>query len=369
VCFEHFCILANEEGNDMTKKSALQNKDYAVWLKDLKSRIRTVQLKAAVAVNAELLRFYWELGADIVDKQKKSVWGEGFLAQLSGDLISEFPDMKGFSVNNLQYIRRWFLFYNDSTDKSGTACSTFERKSLDLIASIPWGHNLVIISKATNVKEALFYVRNTIQYGWSRSVLVHQIESGLYKREGNAVTNFKATLPAVQSDLAHQTLKDPYCFDFLTLRKEHDERELEDALVDHLTKFLLELGAGFSFLGRQYRLEVGGDEFFVDLLFYHVKLHCYVVVELKTVPFKPEFAGKLNFYISAVDGELKSKQDNPTVGILICKSKNNTVVEYALKDVRKPIGVSEYAITKNLPKEFRSSLPSIEEIERELGKG
>jgi len=214
--------------------------------------------------------------------------------------------------------------------------------------------------------EALFYIQKTIQNNWSRSVLTHHIESNLFKREGKAITNFKATLPEPQSDLARETLKDPYSFDFLALTERHNEKELENALVNHVTKFLLELGAGFSYMGRQYKLEIEGDEFFIDLLFYHVELHCYVVVELKTVKFKPEFAGKLNFYISAVDDILKSKRDNPSIGILICKSKKNTVVEYALKDVHKPIGVSEYIITKNLPEEFKSSLPSIEEIEAEL---
>jgi predicted nuclease of restriction endonuclease-like (RecB) superfamily len=199
--------------------------------------------------------------------------------------------------------------------------------------------------------------------------LIHHIESGLYAREGKAITNFKATLPEPQSDLARQTLKDPYSFDFLMLREKHDEKELEDALINQVTRFLLEMGAGFSYIGRQYRLEINGDEFFIDLLFYHIRLHCYVVVELKAVKFKPEFAGKLNFYVSAVDGILKTELDNPTIGILICKSKNKTVVEYALKDIHKPIGVSEYAITKNLPEEFKSSLPSIEEIEAELEGG
>jgi predicted nuclease of restriction endonuclease-like (RecB) superfamily len=214
----------------------------------------------------------------------------------------------------------------------------------------------------------LFYIQKTIKNNWSRAVLTHQIEGGLYAREGKAITNFKATLPEPQSDLARQTLKDPYSFDFLTLREKHDERELEEALENQVTKFLLELGAGFSYLGRQYRLEIDGDEFFIDLLFYHVHLHCYVVVELKAIKFKPEFAGKLNFYVSAVDGIMKKELDNPTIGILICKSKNNTVVEYALKDIHKPIGVSEYTITKNLPKKFKSALPSIEEIETGLGK-
>jgi len=354
------------------------DEDYSAWLKELKNKVRLVQIKAAVKVNSELLQFYWELGADIVNKQKNTKWGTGFLKQLSVDLSSEFPDTKGFSLRNLKYIKQWYLFYSQEIEKSqqivGQISSqallqsekSFGQQAVAQLTQIPWGHNIAIISKCKNLDEALFYIQKTIQNNWSRSVLTHHIESNLFKREGKAINNFKATLPEPQSDLAIETLKDPYNFDFLALTEKHNERELEDALINHVTHFLLELGAGFSYLGKQYKIEVSGDEFFIDLLFYHVKLHCYVVVELKAVKFKPEFAGKLNFYVSAVDGILKSEQDDTTIGILICKSKNDTVVEYTLKDVHKPIGVSEYIITKNLPDEFRSSLPSIEEIEAEL---
>ena len=342
---------------------------YSNWLKGLKQKVRLVQIKAAVKINSELLLFYWELGQDIVDKQKNTKWGDGFLKQLSLDLSSEFPDMKGFSKRNLELIRKWYLFWFDSALIAKQLATQLEKAHIIPIFQIPWWHNVVIISKIKKSDEAMFYVHKTIQNNWSRSVLSHHIESNLFKRKGKAITNFKATLPKPQSDLARETLKDPYNFDFLTITEKHDERELENALVNHVTKFLLELGAGFSYIGKQYRLEISGDEFFIDLLFYHVKLHCYVVVELKSIKFKPEFAGKLNFYVSAVDGILKSEQDNPTIGILICKSKNDTVVEYALKDVHKPIGVSEYIITKNLPDEFKSSLPSIEEIEAELSGG
>jgi predicted nuclease of restriction endonuclease-like (RecB) superfamily len=334
-----------------------KNKDYSDWLKQLKAKVRQVQLSAAVKVNQELLLFYWDLGEDILKRQKSAVWGDNFLGQLSSDLAAEFPDMKGFSLRNLKYIRQWVYFWSQAP-KFGQ----------QLVAQIPWGHNLILISKTNNPVEALFYLRKTLENGWSRAVLTHQIEGGLYRREGKAVTNFKATLPQPQSDLALQTIKDPYNFDFLTLRAKHDEKELEDALISHVTRFLLELGSGFSYMGRQFKLTVGGDDFYIDLLFYHVHLHCYVVVELKTVKFEPEFAGKLNFYVSAVDGILKTSQDNPSVGILICKSKNKTVVEYTLKDVLKPIGVSEYDLTRSLPDEYKSSLPSIEEIEAELGE-
>jgi predicted nuclease of restriction endonuclease-like (RecB) superfamily len=332
------------------------DKVYADWLKALKSKVRQVQLNAAVKVNQELLQFYWELGGDILERQKKATWGDGFLTQLSKDLCAEFPDLHGFSLRNLKYIRQWVLFWSGASPIGQ-----------QLVAQIPWGHNLVILSKAATHEEAEFYIQKTLQNGWSRAVLTHQIEAGLYRREGKAISNFIATLPQPQSDLAQQIIKDPYNFDFLTLREKHDEKELENALVEQVTRFLLELGAGFSFIGRQYKLTVGGDDFYMDLLFYHVHLHCYVVVELKAVKFQPEFAGKLNFYVSAVDGILKSQQDNPTVGILICKSKNKTVVEYALKDVNKPIGVSEYQLTQSLPEEYKSSLPTIEEIEAELG--
>jgi len=365
----------------------IRTADYVAFIRDIKQRIQSAQLKAAVAVNQGLLLLYWDLAERIVAKQREAAWGDGFLTQMSRDLQAEFPDMKGFSKRNLEMMRQWFRFWSDdpaiakqlASQLGGDAVgqqavaqsggSEIGQQAVVPFFLIPWWHNIVIIQQAKNHGEALFYVRKTLQNNWSRAVLTHQIESGLYGREGRAVTNFAATLPAPQSDLARQTLKDPYAFDFLTLREQYDERELEDALVKHVTRFLLELGAGFSYLGRQYRLEVGGDEFFIDLLFYHVPLHCYVVVELKAVKFQPEFAGKLNFYISAVDGLLKTAQDNPTIGILICKSKNNTVVEYALRDVNKPIGVSEYAITKHLPDALKSSLPSIEEIEAELEGG
>jgi predicted nuclease of restriction endonuclease-like (RecB) superfamily len=334
----------------------VKDRDYNAFIQDVKYRIQSAQIKAAIAVNQELLHLYWDLAELIVLKQQEATWGDRFLSQMSQDLQAEFPDMKGFSVRNLKYMRQWFQFWSTSVSIGQ-----------QVVAQIPWGHNLTIISKVKNVDEALFYVQKTIQNNWSRSVLTHQIESQLYLRSGQAITNFEATLPTPQSDLAKQTLKDPYNFDFLMLREKHDEQELENALVEHITKFLLELGAGFSYLGRQYPLEVAGDKFVMDLLFYHVRLHCYVVVELKTVKFQPEFAGKLNFYISAVDGILKTDRDNPTIGILICKSKNDTVVEYSLRDIHKPIGVSEYTITHNLPEEFKSSLPSIEDIEAELG--
>jgi predicted nuclease of restriction endonuclease-like (RecB) superfamily len=356
------------------------DRQYKDWLADLKHKVRNAQIKAALKVNAELLTLYWELGADLVAKQVNTKWGDGLIAQLSNDLITEFPEMKGFSRTNLMYIKKWYLFYAQSSgfvqqpvgqmeadEGSQPAIEHSVQQVVALVTQIPWGHNIVIITKCKQLDEALYYVQNTLTHHWSRAVLVHQIESRLYQREGKAINNFDLTLPQPQSDLARQTLKDPYIFDFLRLTYDYNERDLENALVDHITRFLLELGAGFSYLGRQYHLEVGDQDFYIDLLFYHVRLHCYVVIELKTTQFQPEYTGKLNFYLSAVDDLLRSGEDQPSIGILICKDKNKTVAEYALRDIHKPIGVSEYQLTQSLPDDLKSSLPSIEEIERELG--
>lgn len=373
--------MKSDKNNKLTS-----NKQYHLWLQDIKKRVRQAQLKAATFVNTALLEFYWSLGADIVEKQKQTSWGSGFLKQLSRDLMLEFPDMKGFSKNNLQYIKRWYLFYCKEDANPGTACSTIMEQAVPqlspspsenkkgqqavaLLFQIPWGHNLVIISKCKNIEESLFYVHKTIENNWSRSVLTHQIESGLYARQGKAITNFKNTLPGPQSDLANELVKDPYNFDFLTLREAYTEKELEKGLIDHIAKFLMELGAGFAYLGKQIQLQVGQRDFFLDLLFYHTRLHCYVVIELKAVDFEPEHAGKLNFYIKAVDQQLRNEGDSSTIGILLCKNKDKVVAEYALSDIHKPMGVSEYELTQALPEELKSSLPSIEEIEAELEGG
>ena len=292
----------------------------------------------------------------IVAKQKESSWGDNLIEQISHDLKKEFPNMKGFSKTNLLYMKKWYLFYTQENLP----------QVVGEIFQIPWGHNREIVTKCKTYDEALFYTQKTISNTWSRAVLLHQIESDLHSRDGKTSNNFDQKLPQPQSDLAKATLKDPYIFDFLTLTEKYNEKELEDALTEHITSFLLEIGSGFAFVGRQYKLTVGGDEFRIDLLFYHIKLKCYVVVELKTVKFKPEFAGQLNFYVSAIDGELREANDHPTIGILICKSKNDTVVEYALNKIDNPIGISEYQLVSKLPKEFKSSLPSIEEIESEL---
>lgn len=344
--------------------------EYKNWIKELKEKFQSSQIKASVAVNSVLLEFYWNLGSEIVEKQKKHKWGSGFLKQLSHDLTREFSDVKGFSETNLSFIRRWFLFYTIEENKIATTCDENKTtKSPQLVAkliNIPWGHNRVIISKCKNIDEAIYYAEQTIEYGWSRIILVHQIESGLFHRDKKSINNFQNTLIKPQSELARDMLKDPYKFEVLNLAVEHEEKDLEKALLNNITKFLLELGTGFAFLGQQKHLNVGGQDFYMDLLFYHTQLHCYVVVELKTTDFKPEYAGKLNFYTTAVDEEIKADIDNPTIGLLLCKGKNKTVAEYALKNINKPMGVSEYELTHVLTEELKSSLPSIEQIEAEL---
>ena len=340
------------------------DKEYKKSLVELKEKVKNSQLKAAVKVNYELLNLYWELGKKITEKQKEYSWGDSFISNLSNDLKKEFPDMKGFSVQNLKNIRYWYLFYAEYL--IGLQPVSQLKKIENKIKSIPWGHNQRIMYKCKSVREAIFYVEKTIENGWSRTILEHQIDSKLYERLGSAISNFDSRLPKVQSELAKQTIKDPYNFDFLTLRDKYDERELEDALVKQITSFLLELGTGFSYIGRQVHLKVGDSDFYIDLLFYHVKLHCYVVVELKTEKFKPDFAGQLNFYVTAVNRDLKSQEDNQTIGILICKDKDNVVAEYSLANISQPIGISKYEISKLLEKEYKSSLPSIEEIEQSI---
>ena len=342
------------------------NDEYKAWIENIKNRIKQSQIKAAVKVNYELLELYWGIGRDIVEKQKNAKWGDAFLSTMSKDLQKTFPDMFGFSVQNLKSIRYWYKFYN--SEENGLQPVSQMELIENMVKNIPWGHNQRIMYKCHSIQEALFYVQKTMDNGWSRKVLEHQIDSELYNRQGKAVSNFQLKLPEAQSDLAQQTLKDPYNFDFLTLREEYDEKELEDALINQITQFLLELGTGFAYLGRQVHLHIGESDFYMDLLFYHVRLHCYVVVELKTEKFKPEFAGKLNFYVTAVNKQMKSEQDNPTIGLLICKDKDDVVAEYALDDISQPIGIAAYELTKVLREEFKSSLPTVEEIENELSE-
>ncbi|QDT07448.1 hypothetical protein K227x_58750 [Rubripirellula lacrimiformis] len=360
--------------NDLTS-----NDDYRDWIVSIKSQVQASQIKAAVAVNHAMMDLYWFIGEQIVAKQQTAKWGDGVLKQMSKDLTAEFPALKGFSRRNLFYMRKWVRFWQGGGEKVQQVAAPGSEKVQQLaaqlplsairaVSQIPWGHNLVLLDKLDDRADALFYVKKTIENNWSRAVLTHQIESGLHLREGKAIDNFDATLPQPESDFARQLLRDPYNFDFLTLTQRHNERELEDGLIDHLTKFLLELGAGFAFVGRQYKINVDGDDYSIDLLFYHVRLHCYIVIELKVDKFKPEFAGKLNFYISAVDSQIRTDADAPTLGILICKSKSDIKVEYSLRNITKPIGVSEYQITEHLPDDLRSSLPTIEQIEAEFGE-
>ena len=336
--------------------------EYKQFLFDIKSKIQSAQLKAHIKVNEEMLKLYWEIGSMIISKQKESFWGDKILENISKDLKEEFPALQGFSLRNIHYMKKWVLFYSNSQH----SVDEIVQQLVAQIFQIPWGHNIHIISKVKNIDEALFYISKTIENNYSRAQLVEQMNKELYLRSGKAVTNFESKLPKPQSALANEITKDPYNFDFLTLRESYDEKELEEALMQNMTKFLLELGSGFAFVGQQYKITVDSNDFKIDLLFYHVKLHCFVVVELKTTDFKPEYTGKLNFYITAVDEQIKTKFDNPTIGILICKSKSDTIVEYALRNVNTPIGISEYQLTEILPKEYQSSLPTIEQIEAEL---
>ena len=352
--------------------------EYKDWIIELKQRIRKSQIKAAVKVNSELLNLYWHLGQEIVKLKAEVKWGNNVMSQISQDLNNEFSDMKGFSETNLRYIKRFYLFYSQGSSIQPQLEAKLEAEEyysiqpqagaeLDLaIFSIPWGHQKHIITKAESTNEALFYVHKTIEHGWSRNVLMNFMSAQLYQTQGKSITNFTNTLPDIQSDLAQQTLKDPYKLDFLTLREGYLEKELEDALTDNITKFLLELGSGFAYVGRQVRLDVGGDEFFIDLLFYHLKLRSYIVLELKTGAFVPEYVSKLGFYVSAVNHQMKHPQDNPTIGLLICKNKNNVVAQYTLDATNIPIGISEYELSELMPKDFKGSLPSIEDIENEL---
>ncbi len=354
------------------------NKDYINWLKEVKSQIRSAQVKAALAVNSTLIDFYFSLGKMISEKQ--AVWGSKLLENLSSDLKSEFPDMQGFSVTNLKYCR---LFFNyppirpQAEDEIKTKISPQSEDELKQITNnelyqelrrIPWGHIKLLIGKIKERDEVKFYIQQTIENGWSRDVLALQLKSNLFKRQGKSITNFKQTLIAPQSDLAQQTIKDPYSFDFLTMTKPYNERDVEQQLIEHISKFLLELGKGFAFVGRQYHIEVDESDYYIDLLFYHTKLKCYVVIELKNTKFIPEYAGKLNFYLSAVDSLVKAEDDNPTIGILLCRDKKKIETEFALRDISKPMGVSEFTLTEALPDNLKGNLPTVEELESEFEK-
>lgn len=331
-------------------------KDYAEFLQTLKERIAAAQIRAAVSVNRELVLLYHQIGREILARQKAQGWGAKVIEQLSKDLRSAFPEMKGFSRTNLLYMRSFAENYPD------------EQFVQAVLGQITWYHNITLLDKVKDLKEREFYINKTIEHGWSRNILVWQIESKLYERQGKAVTNFELTLPKPQSELATQLLKDPYNFDFLTLHDAAVERDLENALLENIRKFLLELGVGFAFVGSQYHLEIGGQDLYIDLLFYHLKLRSFVVIDLKMTEFKPEYAGKMNFYLSAADDLIRHEQDEPSIGLILCKSKNGIVAEYGLRDINKPIGISEMRWLEKLPENLKGNLPTIEEIEAELNE-
>jgi predicted nuclease of restriction endonuclease-like (RecB) superfamily len=354
---------------------------YANLLTDLKARVRAAQLRAAVSVNRELILLYWDIGKIIVEAQNTKGYGKQVVEQLAEDLHAAFPKMDGFSPRNVWRMRAFYLAWTDESQKHQQPAGNLDSKILPQlvaeldgqnlpqpVAEIPWGHNVWLLEKISNPILRLWYAHKTIEHGWSRAVLTHHIETELHKREGKAVTNFKRTLPPPQSDLAEQTLKDPYNFDFLTLHSDAHERDLEKGLLDHIQKFLLELGVGFAFVGRQYHMEISGQDYYLDLLFYHLRLRCYVVIDLKMKTFEPEFAGKMNFYLSAVDDQLRHADDRPSIGLLLCKERDHLTVEYALRDLKKPIGVAQWQtkLVESLPKNLKGSLPTVAEIEAEL---
>lgn len=352
-----------------------RDSEYNEWIKSISIQFKKNQIKAATKVNAEMLRFYWLLGRDINEKELSNAYGSGFYQKLSTDLQREIPDVKSFSVTNLHYMKWFFDLYPHAGNLPQVGVDSFELQNLPqvgvdfegMVFNIPWGHNKLIIDKCKGETEkALFFVRETLKNNWSRAVLMNFLGTDLYDRQGKAITNFDKVLPSVQSDLAQEMTKDPYNFDFLTIRKNYDEKELKDALMQNVQSLLMELGRGFAFVGREYRLVVGKTEQFIDMLFYNIPNHCYVVVEVKVRDFEPGDMGQLGTYIGAVDGILKGEGDNQTVGLLICRTKDNVLAQYAVNMINAPIGISEYELSHVMPEEFKGSMPTIEEIENEL---
>ncbi len=377
---------------------------YKHWLKEIKDIVALAKSKAALSVNEHLLLMYWQLGQMIVEKQKQHLWGDAVIEQLSSDLQKAFPEMKGFSRTNLFNCKKLFLFYSNTKVQQPVGLLENSKKgnitkvqpvvgqlkysknnkitkvqpvvgqlkitiprALKLITQIPWSHNIVIIEKTSSLAEAMFYINQTIENNWSKNLLLNQLALDLYKRKGKAITNFTKVMPAKLSSNAMQVLKDPYIFDFLSVQKIVSEKNLEDQLINHITKFLLELGKGFAFVGKQYHVEVSKKDYYIDLLFYHLHLRCYVVIELKMGEFKPEYTGKLSFYLSAIDDLVANKKnDNATIGIILCKEKDNVTAEYAVRGLTKPIGIAQYDFIKSIPKNLKSDLPSIAQLEKEL---
>lgn len=362
---------------------------YVDLLNAIKSRIRQAQTKATFAVNTEMIFLYWDIGRMVYERQGEERWGAGVIPRLARDLRNELPEVKGFSERNIKLMTQFYREYpslmeigqrsvaqlkDESPDAKDVPQLVAElniqahnqEKGQQLVAQLGWAQNVLLMQKVKDLPTRFWYIQQTIDQGWSRDTLSLMIKSKAHKRQGAAVSNFRQRLPDPQSDLAQQALKDPYIFDFLTLSEPFQERELETGLVSHLEKFLLELGQGFAFVGRQYHLEVSDKDFYLDLLFYHLKLRCFVVIDLKKGDFKPEYAGKMNFYCSVLDDRVKHETDQPTIGLILCQTKDRILAEYALRDIHKPIGVSDYELTRSLPENLKSSLPTIEEIEAEL---
>ena len=338
----------------MMAKDFVNSNEYHTFLVDIKNQIKLSQQKAFNAVNQEMISLYFNIGKMIDIWQKELGWGAKVIDKLSLDILNEFPTMSGFSTRNLKLMVQFYKEYSN------------DEFVQPIVAQIPWTHNIILIQKIKDKNIRFWYMEQTLQNGWSKDILSLMIKSEVHNRTGNLVSNFSQILPPLESDLVQQSFKDPYRFDFLTITEPFRERELENNLIKHMEKFLIELGSGFAFVGRQYKLEIGDDEFYIDLLFYHLKLRCFIVVELKKGKFKPEYSGQVNFYCSAIDGILAQKDDKPTIGLILCQEKNEIVAEYSLRNMTQPIGISEYQLTEVLPKEFESSLPTIEEIEQEL---
>lgn len=344
------------------KNDVFSIQEYAATLAEIKKQIKQAQVKAILSVNKELVALYWFMGKTIVEREQQYGWGAQVIDRLAQDLQREFPGIKGFSRSNLFSMRAFYTAYRSIVQEALGQLQTLS------VFLIPWWHNLILLNKLKDCTERLWYAKKALEYGWSGNMLDSWIKSDLYRREGKAITNFPQTLPMPDSDMAQQSFKDPYIFDFLTLHKEHAERDLERGLMDNIQRLLLEMGKGFAFVGRQYHLEISNKDYYIDLLFYHYKLRCFIVVELKAREFDPRDAGQINFYLSAVDDLVRGPDDSPTIGLLLCKTKDNFTAEYALRNLSSPIGIAEYEteIFKKLPKELKSSLPTVEEIEAEL---
>ena len=332
----------------MTKE--LDNNNYAALIQTLKTEISQARIRAHLSVNKEMISLYWRIGNQILERQDKEGWGTKVIENISNDLRKEFPEMKGLSARNLVYMQTFAKAYLDFPITQAA------------LAQITWYHNITLLDKIKDYEERIWYAKETAKNGWSRNVMVAQIQTGLYNRQGKSLNNFKSTLPAAQSDLAQSIIKDPYNLEFLDIQGKIHERELEGKLIDHIRNFLLELGQGFAFIGNQYHMELEGEDYYLDLLFYHVKLKCYVVVELKTGKFKPEHAGKMNFYLNLMDRQVKDKSDNPTIGLILCEDKKGITVEYAIEGINKPMGVSQFKLTEKLPEQLKQYLPTAKEL-------